>query len=120
MIKKAVDLREEGMTYAAIGKQLGMPRASVRYHCLRLGAEPPSPYRIAVRGPMVVRRGNHVIRRFSEADDRRLINMRTQGATLTAIADALDRNVSSILGRLMTLARHEDQAERARIAEFHQ
>lgn len=111
-IEKAASLRERGLSYGQIAARLGMSIGAVEYHCLRRGADlpvPPAPAPYA--GPMEVRRGNYTVKRFTAAEDARLIEMDISGMSVMDIARALGRPHNSIIGRLMLLARNEARKE---------
>ncbi|MBU0643672.1 MAG: hypothetical protein KJ731_21160 [Alphaproteobacteria bacterium] len=113
IINEAAILRETGMSVDAIAKRLGMSRGSVSWHCLRLGADSPNTVTNVSdpKGPMVVARGDHYVKRFTATEDRALIDMDIAGWRVCDMARALDRKPNSIRGRLMTLARREARAE---------
>ena len=114
-LTEAAELRETGMSCAAIAKRLGMSVGSVSWHCLRLGADSPNTTGNTSKptGPMEVTRGDHVVRRFTESEDARLIEMERAGWRICDMAQALGRKPNSVRGRLMTLARHEARLEQA-------
>lgn len=115
LLNEAAQLREGGMPINHIARRLGMSSASVSWHCLRLGADSPNTEKNIKRpaGPMCVCRGNHIVLRFSEAEDRILLDLESQGLRICEIARELDRKPNSIRGRLMTLARQEERRENA-------
>lgn len=108
-------LREGGKTCQQIASMFGCARGTISWHCLRLGADGPRHRGSSEprEGPLVVRRGDHVVRRFTSDEDERLIELEATGENLSAIARALGRQRNSVLGRLMTLARRDDRRERA-------
>lgn len=110
-----VKMRERGLGYALIAKEIGCSIGSVAWHCLRLGAEPPKPAPLwkGIVGPAVVVRNGHELRRFTAQDDETLLSMEAGGATLSEMARALGRRHNSIKGRLMTLARRQARQEAA-------
>ncbi|WP_109466375.1 hypothetical protein [Albibacillus kandeliae] len=113
LTEKAAALREDGLSYTAIAERTGMSASAVYYHCLKLGAdhptqcENPPPW----TGPMEIKRGNHVLRRFTAEEDKRILKMELEGSPVAEIARALGRRSNSVKGRLMTLARREARAE---------
>lgn len=113
-VKEAiVDLRLQGLSYGMIATKLDLTPKLVSWHCLALAVEGPQPGKSwdAIRGPAVVQRGSHLVRRFTPGEDRRLLEMEGAGETLAQIARALNRKSNSIRGRLMTLARRDERRE---------
>lgn len=104
-------LREAGETYREIAAIFGCSDKAISWHCLRLGAEPPKKTALwkGIKGPEVVKRGNHLVRRYTQEDDACLLRLEAEGKTVTEIARALGRKWNSIRGRLMTLARREER-----------
>jgi len=112
-IERAVELREQGLTYAAAAQRTGMSPGAVEYYCLKLGAEGPrdTPPADAPTGPMVLRRKGHIVRRFTSDEDRQMLEMESAGLARAEIARRLGRRQHSISSRLMTLARREAREE---------
>lgn len=113
LIDEAARLREKGMSCAAIAKRLDMSVGAVSWHCLRLGADSPNT---TANAPAKmhhseVKRGNHIVRRFTPEEDQLITRMDMRGASLAEMSRATGRRHNSIRGRLMTLARHEDRKE---------
>ncbi len=111
-IEAAVALRERGLTYSQIARKTGMSKSAVDWYCLKLGAEPPHlapPPRNV--GMMIVQRGGHLVRRFTDAEDAILLRMEAEGHRLSDIARQVGRRRNSVLGRLMTLARRDARQE---------
>lgn len=113
IIGQAAELRERGLSFGQIALRLGMSASAVDWHCLKLGADSPKTATqiIVRRQPMVMRRGSHVVRLFSEDEDRQLIALSLAEATIADMSRALNRRHNSIKGRLMTLARIEARKE---------
>lgn len=113
--KQAEELRRAGCSYAFIADRLGVSEGSVSWYCLKEGIDSPNTERKALPqtapGPMVVKRGNHVVRHFSPDEDARLIAMEREGLNPTEIGRRLGRRPNTIRGRLMTLARQQERAE---------
>lgn len=115
-LERAIALRERGWSLRRIAELIGAcsPQA-LSWHFLARAVDPPKPAALRVdfhlRCP-VMKRGAHVMRAFTPDDDARLIELERQGATVSAIGRALGRKPNSIKGRLMTLARREERAER--------
>lgn len=112
-IDQICDLREEGKTYQAIANIVGCSPETASWHCTRLGADPPNPAKCwdKIVGPAVMKRGDHVVRRFTPEEDKRIQDLRAQGHGPAEIGRTLDRPINSIIGRLNTLARRELRAE---------
>lgn len=111
-VDRAIALREQGISYGEISKDTGMSRGQIYWECLRAGAEAPNnTIRAGKITAMVVstKRG-HIIRRFTEEEDRKILEMEAQGMGPFQIGKALGRAHNSITGRLMTLARHDERA----------
>ena len=111
----AADLREIGMSHAAIARKLNMSVGAVSWHCLRLGADSPNTRgKMPVsRGPMVCKRSGYNVRKFTAAEDATILAMDLAGATTADIARAVGRPWNSTRGRQMTLARHAARREEA-------
>lgn len=112
-IARIVELREAGWGYARIAAEMGCSANTITWHCLRHAADPPRPGRCwaGVKGPAVMRRGNHVVRRYTPEEDERLLAMEQEGLGVCEIARRLGRKPNSVIGRLMTLARRAERAE---------
>lgn len=123
-IQRLCDLADAGKGDETIVKTLAhefgvaVTRSTVRWHRLKNLAEPEGRTKVAPvpAEPIVTRRGDHVVRRFTKAEDALLLKLEGEGLTSSQIARRLDRKPNSITGRLLTLARHEDRRERARAA----
>ena len=105
-------MRERGLSYAQIGRSVGMSPSAVSWHCLRLGVDPPKPSPLRPHYHLLcseVRRGNHVVRAFTPDEDARLVELAKRGLSNTAIAREIGRKWNSVAGRLMTLARREER-----------
>lgn len=108
------ELRERGLSIGQIARRFDCSQGLVQWQCLRLGADPPNakPLPDAVSGPLVVRRGDHEVRRFTPEEDAKLLAMEMESLPL-AMARRLRRAPNSVRGRLMTLARREARREPA-------
>lgn len=111
----AADLRERGWSCDRIAAKLDMTRGAVAYHCLRQGADVPPSQRTKTPNNTVkrMRRGNHVVRRFTPDEDAKIVDMACRGIGPSAIGRVIGRPHNSIKGRLMTLARNQERAEHA-------
>jgi IS30 family transposase len=107
-------MRSAGKSYRQIGNKIGMSPGAVSYYCLKEAIEAPKLAKCwdSIQGPPVVKRGNHVVRRFTAEEDEQLLAMERAGVRVRQIARALGRKDNSIRGRLMCLVRREERAER--------
>lgn len=115
-IQRIVELREKGLSLGQIALKVGSHTETVYYHCLRLGAESPRNKGKTwdkIKGPEVIVRGNHVVRRFTPQEDARLLRLERKGLNNADIARAIGRANSSVRNRLSTLARHQARKEQA-------
>ena len=115
-----VELREGGKTYAQISaafarRGVTISVSAISWQCLRRHAESPRPYPLweGIKGPVTMVRGGHELRRFTEEEDHRLLELEARGLPLNRIATMMGRRNNSIRGRLMTLARREQRREEA-------
>ena len=106
-----VERRESGVSLAEIARELKISRGSVEYQCLKLGADPPVPYKLPDLEPIAYERSGHTVRRFSPEEDAKLLALTGSGMRLAAVARELGRGRNSVIGRLMTLARRQERAE---------
>lgn len=107
-----VAMRERGEKCAAIAARLGVSVSTVRDWCLKLAVEPPNPPPLwdRIKGPLVQRRGDHIVRRFTPDEDAELTKLAVEGHRIAQIARRMGRHKRSIAGRMMTLARKEERA----------
>jgi transposase-like protein len=107
---RVAEMREQGDTYEAIGRELGFSASNISWICLKHGIEGPRKFRLGDRGPLVVRRGNHEVRHFTPEEDAKITAMELAGKKRVDIARELKRKPNSILCRQMTLARRAERA----------
>ncbi len=113
-IEAAVRMREEtGASYARIARKYGCSPGAIAWHCLKEGADAPNarPLSGEIKGPLVVTRGNHTVRRFTPQEDESIESLLAEGKTTWEIAKAIGRPFNSTRGREMTLARRQRRAE---------
>lgn len=113
VVARLAELREgKGWSYKRIAEAMGKSEGWVSWYCLVHAIEKPgTPARSTVKPGSVERRGDHLIRRFSEDEDARLLELEAQGLNYSRIARSVGRHRNSVLGRLATLARREARAE---------
>lgn len=116
-LDRIAELREADVKYEAIGAEVGLSASYVSFLCLKNGFEPSDPSRWptweGIRGPAVMQRGNHQVRRFTDAEDAQLLALEAEGISLSEIARRMGRARNSVQGRLMTLARRDARKEAA-------
>lgn len=101
---------ERSWSYRRIATELNLSPGAVSWHCLMAGIEKPgTPPPDQAVGPMVVQRGNHVVRRFSDAEDRRILDLDEKGVPPLRIARQLGRKRNSVVARMATLARRDER-----------
>jgi hypothetical protein len=111
--------REAGRSCAAIARAVRSmfghhcSESAVQWNCLREGADPPNakPLKPNVSGPVVIRRGDHQVRHFTPEEDALLLQLKADQVCHAEIGRRLNRRGNSIVGRLLTLARHEARRE---------
>jgi hypothetical protein len=118
-LEKIAAMRERGWSYKRIGNAIGMSPGAVSWYCLREAIEPPKPSkcRDQIVGPAVVKRGDHVVRRFTPEEDATLLRLSKEGKSNRALVRLMGRSDSSIRGRLMCLARREERGAAMEAAE---
>lgn len=108
----AFDLRERlGWSHERIARKLQCTAASISWHCLQAGADAPNakPLDPTIKGPTVSIRNGKPVRRYLPEDDALLLKLAGQKKNPSQIGRIMKRRPNSILGRLMTLARHEER-----------
>lgn len=117
-IAKATELRERGLSVRRIAALIGgISEGALNWHFLKAGVESPrtskGQFRATTTPGAVEGRGAAVIRRYSEAEDQKLLELAAQGLSHSEIGRRLDppRRPNSVAGRLLTLARRDARAE---------
>lgn len=112
-LDRIAQLRERGLSAEAISRKVKCSAGSVDWALLKLGVDihadkalPPVPTEEVLQ-----RRGDHLVRRFTQAEDARLLELERSGLNTHRIAKTLSRRTNSVIGRLRTLARREARAE---------
>jgi hypothetical protein len=102
---------EAGEKPADLAKRFEISVGALNWNMLREGASRPGAKRLPqiAPGPMIMRRGNHVVRHFSKEEDAQMLELARAGKNTSEIARAIGRCWNSTRGRLMTLARHDDR-----------
>lgn len=112
-IDRAMAMREAGQGLQEIANDLGMSKGSVEYYCRLYGVLHPKAELVPrqARGAAVVKRGNHVVRRFTEEEDRQILEMAAACKGVKEIGEALGRKHNSISARLQSLGLREEREE---------
>ncbi len=106
-IEILINYYEEGKKVDFICRTLGMRRGTAQYHLMRHGAwRFPSCEKL----PRCTKDTSRS-KAWTEAEEQRLLELRTSGLSVTACARALGRSYSSARTRLLILAAHESYRE---------
>ncbi len=112
-VQLIIEHRERGLTMEQIARKVGCSQGSVNWLLLKQGVDihenrvlPAVPTQ-----PVTLQRGGHVVRRFTQAEDLKLLDLEKQGLCMTQIGRELGRRPNSIVGRLRTLARRAEREE---------
>lgn len=114
--KEAIaEMRERGLSYGVIAQQLNLSHGAVSWYCLVAGIESPKlAAKVPAKNqPLVCYRGGQPVRRFTDIEDRQLLELEARGLGYNQIAKAMNRRHNTIRGRLATLARHDSRREAA-------
>lgn len=110
---RIAELRERGLTIGQIAHRMKCSRGSAAWAILAMGVDlypdkAPDP---VPTEPVVYRRGGRTVRRFTAAEDARLLELERQGLATYRIARTLGRQNNSVIGRMRTLARRDARLE---------
>lgn len=110
---RIIEMREAGRTMGQIARRIGCSVGSVAWLLLKAGVDPHAdrPLPPIPTEPVIHIGPRRSFRRFTAAEDARLLALEAQGLSLHRIALALGRRRNSIEGRLNTLARRAARAE---------
>lgn len=112
-VEEMAALREAGYSCERLARRFGVSPKTVRWQCLRVGADHPEGHkRTAPRRLEPNVRNGRLVRPFSGDEDARLVEMKLEGLNNSEIGRRLGRKPNSILGRLMTIAMNADRDER--------
>lgn len=109
-IEDVIAKRERGWSYRRLAGANGVSAGAIHYQCLKHGAVSPRQRRrpVPTEPSSFVARDGRTQRKFTQAEDARLLELESQGLNHRQIAGALGRAITSVRIRLMTLAIHED------------
>lgn len=113
-IEELCRLREGGWGYKRLAARFCVSAGAVHYQCLRNGAFSPHQRAGAFRTEpdIFTGRDGRMQRRFTQAEDGELIRLEKSGLNYRQIAEKIGRTQTSVRIRLMTLAMHEEIADR--------
>ena len=100
---------EHGWSSTRLAKKFGYSKGAIQYHFLINGISRPGSRRYSTpdRAPTYVRKGR-TVRRFTDAEDERVLSMTLDGKNPTEVGRALGRGHHVIIARLATLARRDE------------
>lgn len=106
----AASMREAGQSLAQIQRKLGigLSLSAIDWQLKRAGTYPPGSRPIGLYRAQSSRRAAGPVRAFTPDEDRQLLRLDLDGVPIAHIAKSLGRAVSSIRGRLITLARYDE------------
>jgi hypothetical protein len=120
-VDRIVELGEAGKSDEFIVGRLkhefgvNVSASAVHWHRIKHCAEPADRTRVppVPTEPRIERRGDHIVRRFTQAEDAELLALEAQGLNDNQIGKRIGRRPNSVRGRLLILSRHADRRERA-------
>lgn len=87
-LQQVIALRLKAWSVEEISKKFGFSRGCVKWHLLKEGVDPPklmSAPRSSPTVPVAIKRGRHVVRLFTAAEDTQLLALEAQGLTYVQI-----------------------------------
>lgn len=112
-LEQIAEMRERGLSCELIGRSVGISGEMVHWECLKHGIESPNTKNKVLPqtcpGPIMMQRGDHVVRRYTPDEDRDLMALEAEGLTYSEIGRRMGRSRNSVHGRIMTLARQEER-----------
>lgn len=103
-VDEMAELREAGWSYARLSERYSVSAGAIHYRCLRVGAK--SPRSQGARRDLVGGYGKGfggITRRFSVAEDNKLLELARAGVKVAEIARKIERAPTSVRIRLLTL-----------------
>ena len=112
-ISRIADLRYAGHSYAEIAEAVGSNVSTIKWVCLNECLEPekPGPVKPVPTELIIILRNGYQVRRYTQEEDARLIEMERRGLSLAETGRILHRKPNSVRGRLMILARRDEREE---------
>lgn len=105
-LDRMAELVEAGVSRPKIAEEMGASVSAVDWQLLRLGVIGPRSVRPAQAGGSYLR-GGRVVRRFTPEEDALLLRLEAEGLSASKIGRRIGRAHHTVLGRLSSLARHE-------------
>ncbi|WP_449409964.1 hypothetical protein [Methylobacterium komagatae] len=112
-LDRMADMVEAGIPRPRIAAAMDANVAAVEWQLLRLGVVGPRSGKVGKGGKDYVR-GERIVRRFTPEEDAQLLLLEAEGLGTSEIGRRLGRAHHTVIGRLATLARHEQLDEEKR------
>lgn len=108
--RKIAELRELGWSYGRIATKFKITQGAVHYHCMMQGAVSPHSRAARTPGPqtLVSSKTGRIQRRFTPDEDKQILELGAEGASILKIARLLGRAPTSIRMRLAALELRAD------------
>lgn len=114
-LDRAAELRAAGATVPQLCRELGCKPGALNWAFLTEALDPPHarPLPPVPTTPKIFRSGDRLIRRFTAAEDARLLHLESRGFGPAQIGRLMAprRRASAVITRLRTLARRDARAE---------
>lgn len=116
----AIAEREAGVKVRPLARKYGVTSGHLDWVFLRNGVVSPDQVKRGIRRrnmeKRAAKRGDHMVYRFTPEEDVLIQRLSSEGVNNTEIGKSLfpPRKPNAILGRLLTLARHDEIQERRR------
>ncbi|MCA0366777.1 MAG: hypothetical protein LCH57_01765 [Proteobacteria bacterium] len=109
-ISEMADRREKGWSYGRLARAYGVTPGAIHYQCLRQGARSPHETGLQTQTePRLVRMSDgRVQKRFTTAEDEAMQALALAGHGVSTIAREMNRPLTSVRMRLMSLALRQD------------
>lgn len=111
-LDRMAELVEAGVPHHKIAEEMEATTGAVDWQLLRMGVTGPRSTKFSQNGGSYLRHGR-VVRRFSSEEDKVLLELEAEGLGPYKIGCRIGRSHNSVMGRLATLARHDQLEEEA-------
>ena len=114
-IEEMCEKREKGWGYERLAERFGVSQGAIHYQCLKNAAVSPRQRRrpVPTEPSSFVAGDGRTQRRFTIADDERLLELEASGLSYQKIGRQMGRAYTSVRIRLLTLALRDDIPEPA-------